>query len=145
MVALSNADHRSLALWATDCAEHVLTYFEEKYPQDNRPRKAVEAGRRWVRGQIALSEVRAVALAAHAAARDADDAAARAAARVAVTLPQPPTLPDTPLTPPRTPSPPPPPPPSPPTPALPPPGNVTGRTSTCPSTFGRSRLPPRSH
>jgi hypothetical protein len=80
---LDEQDHRSLVLWAADCAEHVLPSFEEKYPQDDRPRKALEAGRAWVRGEIAMSEARAAAFAAHAAARDADHAAARAAARAA--------------------------------------------------------------
>jgi len=80
---LDEQDHRSLALWAADCAEHVLPYFEEKYPGDNRPRNAIEAGRAWVRGEIAMSEARAAAFAAHAAARAADHAAARAAARAA--------------------------------------------------------------
>ena len=80
---LDKGDHRLLVLWATDCAEHVVPYFEEKYPKDDRPRKAVEAGRAWVRGEIALSEARAAAIAAHAAARNADQAAARAAARAA--------------------------------------------------------------
>jgi hypothetical protein len=80
---LDEQDHRSLVIWAADCAEHVLPYFEEKYPKDDRPRKALEAGRAWVRGEIAMSEVRAAAFAAHAAARDADHAAARAAARAA--------------------------------------------------------------
>ncbi len=60
-------DHRSLVLWATDCAGHVLPYFEEKYPKDDRPRNAVEAGRAWARGEIAMSEARAAAFAAHAA------------------------------------------------------------------------------
>jgi hypothetical protein len=83
-VKLDKQDHRSLVLWATDCAEHVLPYFEEKYPNDSRPRKAVEAGRAWVRGEIAMSEARTAAFAAHAAARAAaDHAAARAAARAA--------------------------------------------------------------
>jgi hypothetical protein len=76
-------DHRALALWAADCAAHVLRYFEEKHPTDDRPRKALEAGRAWARGQIRCGEARTAALAAHAAARDADDAAARAAARAA--------------------------------------------------------------
>jgi len=80
---LDEQDHRSLALWAADCAEHVLPYFEEKYPGDNRPRNTIEAGRAWVRGEIAMSEARAAAVAAHAAARDADEGAARAAARAA--------------------------------------------------------------
>ncbi|MFI5273943.1 MAG: putative immunity protein [Ktedonobacterales bacterium] len=76
-------DHRSLVLWATDCAEHVLPSFEEQYPQDDRPRNAVEAGRAWARGEIALGEARGAAFAAHAAAREANHAAARAAARAA--------------------------------------------------------------
>ena len=80
---LDEQDHRSLVLWAADCAEHVLPYFEEKYPEDDRPRQALEAGRAWVRGEIPFIEVRAAALAAHAAARDSEDAAATAAARAA--------------------------------------------------------------
>jgi len=80
---LDEAERGSLVLWATDCAEHVLTYFEEKYPNDDRPRKAIAAGRAWVRGEIMMSEVRAAAFAAHAAARTADHPAARAAARAA--------------------------------------------------------------
>jgi len=31
---LDEQDHRSLVLWAVDCAEHVLPYFEEKYPEE---------------------------------------------------------------------------------------------------------------
>ena len=54
-------------LWATECAEHVLPYFEEDYPEDARPRKAIEAGRAWVRDEIATSKARATAFAAHAA------------------------------------------------------------------------------
>ena len=80
---LSKLDHKTLVIWATDCAEHVLPYFEEKYPKDNRPRKAIEAGRAWIRGEIAMSEARTAAFAAHAAARDANTDAARAAARAA--------------------------------------------------------------
>ena len=76
-------DHKSLALWAADCAEHVLTYFQEKYPQDDRPRDAIEAGRAWVRGEIPMIEARTAAFAAHAAARGVDIDAACAAARAA--------------------------------------------------------------
>jgi len=77
-------DHRSLVLSAADCAERVLPCFEEKYPEDNRPRNALEAARAWARGEMALSEVRAAAFAAHAAARAAAaHAAACGAARAA--------------------------------------------------------------
>ena len=82
-MTVDQQDHRSLALWAAECAEHVLPYFEEKHPGDSRPREAVEAARAWARGEIEVSESRAAAFAAHAAARDAGQGAARAAARSA--------------------------------------------------------------
>ncbi|MRN52443.1 hypothetical protein GJB61_05470 [Paenibacillus sp. LC-T2] len=72
-----------MVLWATDCSEHVLFYFEEKNLTDNRPRQAIEAGRAWARGEIAMSEARTAAFAAHAAAREILEAAACAAARSA--------------------------------------------------------------
>lgn len=72
-----------MALWAADCAEHALPFFEEKHPQDDRPGKAIEAARAWVGGEIACGAARSAAVAAHAAARDADEGAARAAARAA--------------------------------------------------------------
>ena len=64
---LDKQDHRALVIWATECAEHVLPYLEENYPEDNRPRNALKAGRAWVRAEIAMSEARAAALAPRAA------------------------------------------------------------------------------
>jgi hypothetical protein len=64
---LDKRDHRSLVLWATDCAEHVLPYFEEKYPKDNRPRNAVEAGRAARAAGHAAATAHIAAHAAHAA------------------------------------------------------------------------------
>ena len=76
-------EHRLLAIWASDCAEHVLPYFEETYPEDNRPRKAIEAARAWERGDLSMVEARKAAFASHAAARAANNAAAQAVARAA--------------------------------------------------------------
>jgi hypothetical protein len=70
-MGLDKRDHGSLSLWPADCAEHVLPCFEEERPKDDRPRNAVEAGRAWARGEIAMGEARAAAFAAHAADRDA--------------------------------------------------------------------------
>lgn len=75
--------HRTQAFWAAACAEHVLANFETKSTFDKRPRKAIEAGRAWARGEISISEARTAAFAAHAAARDVEHPAARAAARAA--------------------------------------------------------------
>ena len=74
-------EHKILVIWATDCAERVLSYFEEKQPDDGKPRNAIEAGRAWVYGELKMTEARKVALASHAAARNASDASATAAAR----------------------------------------------------------------
>ncbi len=76
-------DHKTLAVWAIDCAEHVLSFFEEKYPKDDRPRNAIEVGRAWVRDEISVGEARSAAFAAHAAARDVDEGVTRAVARSA--------------------------------------------------------------
>jgi hypothetical protein len=75
--------HRLLATWAADCAEHVLALFAEQYPQDDRPRRAIETARAWVCGEVTVGEARAASLEAHAAAREAANDAARAAARAA--------------------------------------------------------------
>jgi len=76
---LQDSDHRLLAVWAADCAEHVLHLFEEVQPADARPRQAIEQARAWVRGEITMSEARAAAGAANAAARDLTGAARHAA------------------------------------------------------------------
>lgn len=59
-------------------AESVLHIYEKKYPNDLRPRKAIEAKRKFIKGEISKDELDA----ARAAARDAAWAA-RAAARAA--------------------------------------------------------------
>jgi hypothetical protein len=81
----TRTDHKTLAIWAADCAERVIPYFELRCPGDNRPRKAIEAIRAWIQtGVFKMADVRKVALAAHAAAREvAEDDAARSAARAA--------------------------------------------------------------
>jgi hypothetical protein len=84
---LEDAEHRFLALWAAECAEHVLPLFEAERPSDPRPREAIEAARSWVRGEIAMSQARAAAGAANISARDLRGApryAAYAAAQAAV-------------------------------------------------------------
>ena len=79
---LQDHDHRLLALWAADCAEHVLHLFEEERPGDDRPRSAIEQARAWARGEITMTSAREASYAAHAAARESHGAA-REAARAA--------------------------------------------------------------
>jgi len=76
---LSDSNHHLLALWAAACAEHVLHFFEEVQPEDERPRHAIEQARAWARGEITMSEARTAAGHAMAAARDLSGAARHAA------------------------------------------------------------------
>ena len=76
---LQDRDHRLLAAWAADCAEHVLPLFEAVQPADTRPRQAIGQARAWVRGEITMSQARTAAFEANAAARDLSGAARDAA------------------------------------------------------------------
>lgn len=74
--------HRTLVLWNIECAERVLPIFEERYPQDARPREAIEAARAWAHGDMKMPAAKKAAHAAHnAATAVAEDPAACAAAR----------------------------------------------------------------
>ncbi len=78
------SDQKILALWAADCAEHVLPYFEDKYPNDNRPRKAIEECKTWANtGIFKMSIIRKASLEAHAAAKTAKEDDAKYAAHAA--------------------------------------------------------------
>lgn len=76
---LQDDDHRMLAIWAADCAQHVLRLFEEIQPNDKRPRQAIESAYAWVRGEITVSQFRAAGGRAMAAARSQSGAARYAA------------------------------------------------------------------
>jgi len=77
--SLHDDDHRFLAIWAADCAQHVLHLFEQARPGDDRPRRAIELGRAWARGEISWWDARAAGGHANAAARDLAGAARLAA------------------------------------------------------------------
>jgi hypothetical protein len=82
---VNKTDHKTLAVWAIDCAERVLPYFEGLYPGDHRPRYAIEALQAWINtGVFKMADIRKASLASHAAAREVgEDNAARSAARAA--------------------------------------------------------------
>ena len=76
-------DDVTFRLFAADCAEYALHLFEREYPDDKRPREAIEAARRFALGEIDDAARDAAWDAAWAAARAAARDAARAAARAA--------------------------------------------------------------
>ncbi len=67
---LQEADHHRLAIWAAECAQHVLPLFEAVQPHDDRPRRAIELARAWTRGEVTMTQARTAAGFANAAARE---------------------------------------------------------------------------
>lgn len=76
---LSADHHRLLAVWAADCAQHVLHFFEQVRHEDDRPRRAIAQIHAWVRGEVTMTASRTAAGHAMGAARDLRGAAREAA------------------------------------------------------------------
>jgi hypothetical protein len=77
---LGTWDERTARLFAADCAEHVLPIWEAAYPEDARPRLAIEAARAYARGEIDSAARSAAEWAARSAAEWAAGSAAGSAA-----------------------------------------------------------------
>jgi hypothetical protein len=75
---LETWNDKTARLFAADCAERVLQLFEKEFPDDDRPRKAIEAVRKYANGEISKDDLIAAraARAARAAAFAAEAAAA---------------------------------------------------------------------
>ena len=70
-------NEKTVRLFAADCAERVLPFYEKDYPDDNRPRKAIQAARDYANEKITKEELDAARAAAWDAAWDAAWAAER--------------------------------------------------------------------
>ena len=64
--AFPHWNEQSARLFAADCAERVLHLFESRYPNDSRPRNAIEVARAYARGEAAAAARTAAADAAFA-------------------------------------------------------------------------------
>jgi hypothetical protein len=69
---LAPEDHKLIALWAAECAVRALGCFEQRYPDDVRPRGALEAVTAWAHDRLNLGAVHKASLLAFAAARGAE-------------------------------------------------------------------------
>lgn len=66
-------NHRTLVMWALDCAKVTLQQFEAKYPHERRPRACLELCEDWARGKIKMPVAKRAILAAHAVAKEIND------------------------------------------------------------------------
>ena len=65
--------HRTLVMWALDCAKVPLAQVEEKYPHELRPRMTLELCEAWSRGKIKMPAAKRAILDVHAVAKEIDD------------------------------------------------------------------------
>ena len=64
--------HRTMVLWALDLAAESVAKLEEKYPDENRPREALEAAWAWAAGKIKMRLAQRKILDCHAFAKESD-------------------------------------------------------------------------
>lgn len=85
MEIVEQTDKKTLAVWSIECVERVMPYFEKEYPNDRRPRKAIETLQRWIEtGEFRMTIIREASLSSHAAAREVgEDNPSRSVARAA--------------------------------------------------------------
>jgi hypothetical protein len=77
---IAAVDVRSeLRRFASDCAEHVLSVYEDRYPRDGRPRRAIDIARRFARDDATTNELQAALVLARDAAEVASGQARMAA------------------------------------------------------------------
>ena len=65
-------EHRTMILWALDFAEETVEKLEEKYPQEARPRQALETARDWAAGAVKMRLAQQRILSCHAVAKEID-------------------------------------------------------------------------
>lgn len=72
---IDDANRRALILWALDLAEETVRALEDKYPDDRRPREAVEAAKTWAAGELKMPLARRAILTCHAMVKELPDPA----------------------------------------------------------------------
>jgi len=55
---IETIDHKILATWSIDCLERFMPYLESKYPNEERPRKAINILKDWIDDEITMWEAR---------------------------------------------------------------------------------------
>ena len=65
-------NHRIMVLWALDLAAGSVAQLEETYPDESRPREALEAARAWAAGKIKMRLAQRKILDCHALAKELD-------------------------------------------------------------------------
>lgn len=71
LIQLQN--HRTIVMWALDCAKLPLEQFEAKYPEERRPRICLDLCETWARGKIKMPIAKQAILDSHTVAKEIED------------------------------------------------------------------------
>lgn len=61
-----------MALWALELSEEAVRVLEEKYPEEIRPKEALNASKLWTFGEIRMREAQRKILDCHGFAKEID-------------------------------------------------------------------------
>lgn len=73
MMLFEAQSHQVMVLWAFDFAAESIAKLEEKYPEENRPRAALEAAIDWASGKIKMPLAQRKILDCHAFAKEIEN------------------------------------------------------------------------
>lgn len=73
IMPFESQNHRVMVLWALDFAEESVHRLEAKYPEEQRPRIALQGAWNWASGKIKMREAQRKILDCHAFAKEIDD------------------------------------------------------------------------
>jgi hypothetical protein len=66
-------NHRTLVMWALDCAKVPLEQFETKYSDERRPQTCLELCEDWSKGKVKMPIAKRAILDSHAVAKEIND------------------------------------------------------------------------
>ena len=72
---IDQSNRRVLILWALELAEETALQLAERYPEDLRPREAIDTARAWATGEIKMPIAKQAILNCHAMAKELTDKA----------------------------------------------------------------------
>ena len=72
---IDQSNRRVLILWALELAEETALRLAERYPEDLRPREAIDTARAWAAGEIKMPIAKRAILNCHAMAKELTDPA----------------------------------------------------------------------
>lgn len=70
---IGEQNHKTLVLWAFDFAELAVELLEERYPNEERPKTALELSKKWAKGETKMPIAKRAILDCHAVAKEIAD------------------------------------------------------------------------